>query len=427
MIDKVYAEFLQSSGVTTDSRKVGKDSIFIGLSGPNYNGSGYAGEAIQKGARLAVVDDPSYYEGDQVVLVNDSLEFLQELGRHHRRQLDIPVIGLTGSNGKTTTKELMNAVLSQKFNCLATQGNLNNHIGVPLTLLELKSDHEIAIVEMGANHLGEISSLCEIAQPTHGLITNIGKAHTEGFGGFDGVIRGKSELYQYLSTTEGTVFINSGDEILKNMAKRFAEPVLYPNPGDYYSCELISAEPYLEIRTEQGEEIKSQLIGRYNFDNLATALCLGKFFGVNPNQANEAVANYTPSDNRSQIITRGSTTLIMDAYNANPSSMKVALESLFEMKASKKAVILGDMFELGELAEAEHRELGKMLKKAPLDEVFLCGKLMKFAFEEFPEARYFSTREELRKALNSEDLSGFTVFAKGSRGMKLEELVEVIK
>ncbi len=426
MIDKVYSEFLLSSGVTTDSRNVHENSIFIGLGGPNFNGSGYAAEALKKGARLAIVDDPVYYEDEAMVLVDNSLGFLQKLGKHHREQIDIPVIGLTGSNGKTTTKELINAVLSQKFECLATKGNLNNHIGVPLTLLELRDHHEMAIVEMGANHLGEIAALCEMAKPTHGLITNIGKAHTEGFGGMDGVIRGKSELYQYLRANGGRVFINSSQEILHNMAKRFADPILYPNKGDFYFCELISVEPFLSIRIESGAEINTKLIGRYNFENIAAAFCLGKFFEVDSKLAGQAVARFTPSDNRSQIITQGSTTWIMDAYNANPSSMIAALESLLSLEARKKAVILGDMLELGDQAEEDHRLLGKKLTALDLDAVFLCGELMQFAARECPVSHYFGSREELTTTLRDFDFSESTVLVKGSRGMRLEEAVQGI-
>ncbi|MBY0432582.1 MAG: UDP-N-acetylmuramoyl-tripeptide--D-alanyl-D-alanine ligase, partial [Cyclobacteriaceae bacterium] len=359
---ELYQKYLESGKVSTDTRQITSGSVFFALKGPTFNANEFAAEALAKGARYAVVDDARYALDSRYILVNDGLTALQELASYHRSQLTIPVIGLTGSNGKTTSKELVNAVLSKKFKTFATQGNLNNHIGVPLTLLSVNSTHEIAIVEMGANHVGEIASLSTIANPTHGFITNIGKAHIGTFGGFENIIRGKSELYQHLINRDGTVFINSQNPILANMAKRFKKPVFYPAKGDYYHCELLSSDPYLLIRTETGQEINTQLMGAYNFENIAVALCIGKFFGVNESHANEAVTSYVPGNMRSQVIKKATNTVLLDAYNANPSSMEAAITNLAKMKADRKVAILGDMYELEEESEAEHARIGTVLK-----------------------------------------------------------------
>ena len=343
--------------VSTDTRNIPEGAIFFALKGPSFNANEFALEALDKGAAFAVIDEETYQKDDRMVLVEDVLQTLQELAQYHRQQLKIPVIGLTGSNGKTTTKELIREVLSQKYKVLATEGNLNNHIGVPLTLLSIDPEIEIAIIEMGANHIGEIARLSEIAQPTHGLITNIGKAHIEGFGGFEGVIRGKSELYHYLIQRGGEVFVNSQDEVLSNMAKRFDKPYFYPAPGDYLTCTLVDADPFVTYENESGTLVKTQLIGTYNFSNIAAAICLGKFFDIPEKEADAAIARYVPTNNRSQIIRKGTNTIILDAYNANPDSMEAALENLKAMKAEDKVVILGDMFELGEESEAEHRRI----------------------------------------------------------------------
>jgi UDP-N-acetylmuramoyl-tripeptide--D-alanyl-D-alanine ligase len=291
-IEGLYAHFLRSRKISTDTRKIEPGSIFFALKGPNFDANAFADEALAKGASLVVIDNPKYERAGKTFLVNDALEALQQLARHHRKTLTIPVIGLTGSNGKTTSKELLNAVLGKKFKTLATKGNLNNHIGVPLTILSIDESVEVAIIEMGANHLGEIGLLCSIANPTHGFITNIGKAHIGTFGGFDNIVRGKSELYQHLISTNGVVLINSQNEILANMAKRFKSPVLYPAKGDFLSIELLPSNPYLTYQSESGRPIRTQLTGSYNFENVAAALCIGKYFGVAEDQANDAVATY---------------------------------------------------------------------------------------------------------------------------------------
>lgn len=425
-IHKLYQKYRESGKVSTDTRQILPGSVFFALKGDKFNANEFAAEALAKGARTAVVDEAQYAIDDRYMLVDNSLEALQKLARHHRDQLNIPVVGLTGSNGKTTSKELLNAVLSKKFKTYATKGNLNNHIGVPLTILSIDDSVELAIIEMGANHVGEIARLSSIANPTHGFITNIGKAHIGTFGGFENIIRGKSELYQHLITNNGQVFINSKNEILSNMAKRFSKPLFYPAPGDYYHCELLASDPFLKIKAENGDAITLQLVGGYNFENAAAALCIGKFFGVDEKLANQAVAEYVPGNMRSQIVNRASNTIILDAYNANPSSMAAAIENLAAMKADIKVAIVGDMFELEEEAEAEHRAIGKLLKQKNFQQVYLCGKLMHAAKEEFPGATWFEKKDDLIAALKTMPLQHATVLVKASRGIGLETVVEYL-
>ena len=425
-IPALYQLYLKSKKISTDTRQIEQGSIFFALKGPTFNANTFAAEALSKGAGFAVVDDSAYANNEKIILVNDTLETLQALARHHRQQLSIPVIGLTGSNGKTTSKELVNAVLSKKFKTLATKGNLNNHIGVPLTILSIDPSVEIAIIEMGANHVGEIALLSSIALPTHGFITNIGKAHIGTFGGFENIIRGKSELYQHLINASGTVFINSQNPKLFNMAKRFINPVFYPAKGDYYSCELVEADPFVGVKAENGKVIYTQITGAYNVENIAVALCIGKFFGVPEKESNQAIAEYLPGNMRSQIIKRETNIIILDAYNANPSSMQAAIENLASMKAPKKVAIVGDMFELEEEAEAEHRNLGKLLKAKNFDQVYLCGKLSRFAKEEYSMANHFETKELLVEELRKNPIQQATILVKASRGIGLETILEFI-
>jgi UDP-N-acetylmuramoyl-tripeptide--D-alanyl-D-alanine ligase len=424
-IADLYSKFLMSGKVSTDTRQITPGSIFFALKGDRFNANEFAAQALEKGASFAVIDDAAYRVDDRCIVVENVLETLQKLARHHRDQLKIPVVGLTGSNGKTTSKELVSVVLSKKYKTYATKGNLNNHIGVPLTILSIDASYEMAVVEMGANHLGEIALLCSIANPTHGFITNIGKAHIGTFGGYENIIRAKSELFQHLIATNGTVFINSQNPILSNMAKRFASPILYPAKGDYYHCELIGADPFVKLKAENDEEITTNLIGTYNFENMAAALCIGKFFDVESTQANQAIAEYIPSNMRSQIVKKGTNTIILDAYNANPSSMQAAIENIAAMKIARKVVILGDMFELEEEAEKEHRSLGKLIREKGLKEVYFCGNLIKTALEEIPQAKHFTTKDALMEQLKKDNLSDATILVKASRGIGLETIVEV--
>ncbi|WP_299822319.1 UDP-N-acetylmuramoyl-tripeptide--D-alanyl-D-alanine ligase [uncultured Pontibacter sp.] len=424
-IELLYQRYLECRQVSTDSRAEQNESMFFALNGPNFKGAKFAAMALGKGAKYAVVDDPSM-AADNVFVVEDTLVALQDLARHHRKQLSIPVIGITGSNGKTTTKELIHAVLSQKFNTLYTQGNLNNHIGVPLTLLRITPAHEMAIIEMGANHIGEIALLSSIAMPTHGMITNIGKAHLEGFGSLEGVARGKSELYLHLDAHAGTVFVNTGNEHLMRMSRRIQTKITYPGPNDFYQSELLEASPYVVYKDEEGNVVNTQLVGSYNYENMAAAACIGKYFGVPLTQANNAIANYSPVNNRSQVLQKGSNTIILDAYNANPTSMAAAVRNFGAMKAAKKVVILGDMFEMGEESAAEHKILGEAVAQQPFTTVLLCGKDMRYAAESNNSFLYFETKPELQKWLQENPVSESYVLVKGSRGMGLETLVEVL-
>lgn len=425
-VEFLYSKFLQSNGVSIDTRTLKEDNLFFGLSGPNFNGNEYASAALAAGASFAVVDDPRYAKAERTVLVDNSLKALQQLATFHRSRYKRPLIGLTGSNGKTTTKELINAVLSQKYITHATTGNLNNHIGVPLTLLHIHPQVEIAIIEMGANAVGEIAELCAFCKPTHGLITNIGKAHIEGFGGVEGIIRGKSELYDFLLKHDGEVFINTLDPALANMARRFSAPYLLPEKGSYAPCELVSADPYIVYRSENGEEVQTQIAGAYNIQNIAYALAIGKRFDILPELANQAIRSYVPANNRSQLIRREGKTIIMDAYNANPTSMASAIDSLANY-AGARAVILGDMLELGDQSVIEHEHIGKLLGKHGIEHCLLVGPKMKDAHRRLPAGHHFETKEALAEFLKNNKLKAKTVLVKASRGMRLESIVELIK
>ena len=424
-IEQLHQIFLEYPVVSTDTRNLPTGCIFFALRGPNFNANQLAAQALEGGARLAVIDDPAFATDNRFVLVEDVLQTLQALAAYHRKSLKIPIIGLTGSNGKTTSKELTHAVLQSTFNTFATKGNLNNHIGVPLSILSIKPEHEIAVIEMGANHVGEIDALSKIAQPTHGFITNIGKAHIGTFGGFENIIRGKSELFQYLREHQGVVFINSLNPILLNMAKRFEQPVFYPQEQDFYFCKLIDADPFIAVQAENGDIIKTHLVGSYNFENIAAALCIAKYFKVDAAKANKAIAQYEPGNMRSQIIEKGNNKIILDAYNANPSSMKAAIENLKAINAKNKVVILGDMFELEDEAQAEHENIGKLVAEG-INEVWLCGKLMESAKKVFLAAHHFETRDTLIEALKKHQFKDAIILIKASRGIGLEKIVDYI-
>ena len=425
-IQQLHKKYLASSGVSTDTRKIAPDSIFFALTGENFDGNKFAAQALNSGAKYVVVDNPGVVEDDRFLLVDDVLTTLQDLATYHRQALDIPIIGLTGSNGKTTTKELMREVLSTTFKVVATEGNLNNHIGVPLTVLRISKDTEIGIVEMGANHIGEIAALCDITQPTHGLITNIGKAHLEGFGSFEGVLRAKSELYNYLIQHDGVIFMNSEDDILMNMAKRIKDPVFYNNPGDFYECQLLSANPYVKFKTEEGKEVITNLVGTYNFKNMAAALCVGKYFKVDADAASKAIANYMPQNNRSQIINTATNQIILDAYNANPVSMQAALETIKAMEHPNKVVILGDMFELGDDSSLEHERIVEEASNMTLSKVIFCGVASAKAADGFSASFSFSKKEDLANYLKVNPIKNSLILIKASRGMGLETLVEYL-
>ncbi len=424
-VNTLYDHFITSNGVFTDTRKPIEGGLFFALSGPNFNGNKFAGEALKLGAKTAVIDDANYVRGERYLLVENALEALQELAHHHRTKFNCPVLALTGSNGKTTTKELIAAILRKKYTLIATIGNLNNHIGVPLTLLRITSKSELAVIEMGANHQREIQRLCEIAQPTHGLITNIGKAHIEGFGSQEGISKAKGELYDYLLKTNGVIFVNSNDLVLKEMVSNPDKAIYYPNLGDFSHCELVEANPFVKIKNESGNTIDTHLIGEYNYINAAAAICIGKHFDISMSHAEQAVSGYVPDMNRSQVVEKGSNTIILDAYNANPDSMTAALETLDRMEGKQKVVILGDMLELGEKQIEEHRILGERVALVKPDRAYFCGSLVKNSAEVVPGANYCATKEELVVYLQKDRIINSLILIKASRGMGLETLVEI--
>ncbi|WP_338759874.1 UDP-N-acetylmuramoyl-tripeptide--D-alanyl-D-alanine ligase [Bernardetia sp. ABR2-2B] len=449
----LYEIFLESSGISTDTRHVEENELFFALKGDNFDGNKFAYQALEKGASHVVIDDasviPTFDQHDQkklahknkYLLVENVLESLQKLANFHRKQFTIPFIGITGSNGKTTTKELLRSVLSQKFRTYATEGNLNNHIGVPLTILRMPTNTEIAIIEMGANKIGDIEELCAITEPNYGMITNIGNAHLEGFGGYEGVLRGKTELYQSLIKNNGTVFINSDDSVLMNMEKRFGNRKVIKygaaesnNTDNYYSASLSASVPVVSYKDEEGKSIKTQISGAYNFHNILAALAFGKFFGLSNAQINKGVSEYLPKNNRSQIEERKETknTLLLDAYNANPDSMKAALLHLETMPThgKQKIAILGDMFELGRESFIKHKEVLGLALQLKIDKIIVCGK-------DFSKAKTagnivsslilsFIDKQELADYLQKNPLQDSIVLLKGSRGIGLETVTEFL-
>jgi UDP-N-acetylmuramoyl-tripeptide--D-alanyl-D-alanine ligase len=424
-IKDLYKIFLESKGVSTDTRQIGEGVLFFALKGANFNGNEFAGKAIEMGASYSVIDEEKYKVNDKCLLVDSVLATLQLLANYHRRQFDIPFIAITGSNGKTTTKELIWTVLSTTYKTHATKGNLNNHIGIPLTLLSIPKGTKMAVIEMGANHQKEIESYCNYVEPTHALITNIGKAHLEGFGGVEGVKKGKGELYDYIRAHKGIAFVNSSDPVLMEVSK-LPDAILYPGKNDFYSCELLESTPFVKYRSEDGEVVETKLTGEYNYNNIAGALCIGKYFKVPAKAANKAIAEYTPQNNRSQFVQKGNNQILLDAYNANPSSMKAAIENFNRLEMKNKVIVLGDMFELGTESEAEHKALGKLLPDCSFNKIILCGKNMKHAADQLPNVEYFETKPELINYLQNNRIENSSLFIKGSRGMGLETLLEYL-
>ncbi|SDY02241.1 UDP-N-acetylmuramoyl-tripeptide--D-alanyl-D-alanine ligase [Lutibacter oricola] len=413
-IKQIHKLFIESNLVDTDTRNIRKGSLFFALKGDNFNGNKFADDAIKKGASYAIIDEKKY-ESLNTILVNNVLETLQELANFHRKQLNIPIISLTGSNGKTTTKELINCVLSTTYKTSATKGNLNNHIGVPLTLLSMDSSTEIGIVEMGANHLNEIEFLSNIAEPNIGYITNFGKAHLEGFGGVEGVIKGKSELYDFLRKTEGKAIVNSNDDLQIKQSKGIETIEFNSN-----QIELLEVNPFVKVKYKN-KIIQSKLIGSYNYTNISAAIAFGNYFNVELSNIKNAIENYFPTNNRSQIIEKNSNQIILDAYNANPSSMKVALENLNTLKTSSKIVFLGDMFELGETSKYEHQSIAKLATSFNFDKVFLIGKA--FSTTNVKNAFVYDSFESLKKSIDINTITNTTILIKGSRGMALERIL----
>ncbi|MBK6265081.1 UDP-N-acetylmuramoyl-tripeptide--D-alanyl-D-alanine ligase [Marivirga sp. S37H4] len=424
-IDQLYQLYLESTGICTDTRKLQKGNLFFALKGPHFNGNLFAEKAIEEGAIAVVLDESAYYQEDKsFILVRDALTSLQELASYHRDQLKIPIIGITGSNGKTTTKELMQVALSAKYKTFATLGNLNNHIGVPLSLLSIDSSYEMAIIEMGANHVGEIASYCEIARPTHGLITNIGKAHIGEFGGFENIVLAKSELFDFLKKNNGIPFINTEDAVLKNMLKRFDNAVTYPNEDDFYAAKPLPGSIFLEMETNFHDKISTQLVGQYNFVNVAAALCVAHFFEVPKKAAEKAVSDFQPKDMRSQLIKNDKYNIILDAYNANPDSMELAIKSLSSAENTESVVILGDMMELGESTQLEHEKIGEIAVDLGISKRFYIGKMIQAAKKTDTFGQFFENKADLIAYLKEHPLKpGSTILIKGSRKNALEELL----
>ncbi len=425
-IQDIHNLFLQCSSLSIDTRKIEKNSMFFAIKGENFDANTFAKEALDLGALFVVIDNESYFIDDRTILVKNSLETLQELAKFHRSYLKLPIVALTGSNGKTTTKELINVVLSKKFKTKATIGNLNNHIGVPLTLLSFTKETEVGIVEMGANHQKEIEFLCQIAQPDFGYITNFGKAHLEGFGGVEGVIAGKSEMYQYLSANQKTVFVNLEDPIQIEKSKGIkAFTFGVKNENADLNIQEITANPFVVINYNNFQ-IDSHLIGLYNSNNINAAVSIGKYFEVSESDIKSAIENYIPANNRSQMMQKGSNEIILDAYNANPSSMAVAITNFFQLDKKNKIMILGDMFELGDESLYEHKVIVDSLADQKQALCFLIGKAF-FANQVSSEnIQFFETFDSFSEYLKTHKFDSNTILIKGSRGMALERTLEYI-
>ena len=425
-IQIIHNLFLKCNSIAIDTRKIESKSLFVAIKGENYDANTFANEALDKGASYVIIDNPDFFIDERTIVVKNSLETLQALAQFHRKYLNIPIIALTGSNGKTTTKELIHVVLSKKFNTKATVGNLNNHIGVPLTLLSFNSETEIGIVEMGANHQKEIEFLCEIAQPDFGYITNFGKAHLEGFGGVEGVIKGKCELYNYLSKNNKTVFVNRNDSIQVEKSsgiKSFTFGVNKTNAD--VLIDLVTANPFVEV-TFSNCKITSHLIGLYNSNNINAAIAIGTYFKV-PNEAiKAAIEDFVPDNNRSQLLNINSNTVILDAYNANPSSMAVAIDNFLQLDNSKKIAILGDMFELGEESLVEHKNIVSLLLNKNVTTYFIGNHFYRNKLEQ-SNMHFFETFDSFAETASQLNSENTTILIKGSRGMALERFLEYLK
>ena len=422
-IERLHQLFLQFPVACTDTRHIKDACIFFALKGENFDGNKFAADAIRKGAQYAVIDNASYAQNDSTILVDDVLSTLQELATYHRNYCKARVIGLTGSNGKTTTKELIHGVLSKKYRTVATSGNFNNHIGVPLTLLRIREDTEIAIVEMGANHQKEIEFLSQLAQPDFGYITNFGKAHLEGFGGVEGVIKGKSELYSNLINRGQHVFFNADDPIQVSKLKDYKHKTGFSvNQREHFSIKFRGAHPYVVLEVEN-VVIKTQLIGSYNFSNCCAAILIGNYFDIPLSQIKEALEYYIPENNRSQVIEREGHQIILDAYNANPTSMKAALENFQQMRGEQKIVFLGDMFELGEEAAMEHQNTAELVENMNFTKAFLIGENFNETDTSLLKCKTF---DELSDYLESHPLKPSQILIKGSRGMALERILPLL-
>lgn len=423
-IEKLYELYLQHPSVQTDTRKLKPGDIFFALKGESFNGNTFAKKALDLGAALAVIDEKEYAVKGKTFLVNDVLASLQQLARHHREQFNIPFIAITGSNGKTTTKELVHAVLSTTYKTYTTEGNLNNHIGIPLTLLRIRKDAEFAVIEMGANHIGEIAGYCVNAQPTHGIITNCGKAHLEGFGSIEGVRKGKGELFDYIRTTTGTVFVMWDYDYLREMSKGLSGVIKYGTTNTHVTGRIMESEPFLAVEITQGLDkglIQTQLVGDYNFPNVLAAVTVGKYFKVPENNITSAIEQYAPSNSRSQLLQRGTNTIILDAYNANPSSMRLAIENFARLHAGEKVLLLGGMAELGSDSLAEHQSIIDLVRQSNWKNVVLVGGDFLRADHPFIS---FQHAGEAREWWMQQHFENTHFLIKGSRSMQMEKILE---
>ena len=419
-IEELYQHFQKSTGICTDTRNIKQGNLFFALKGPNFNGNLFAQQAIAQGCYMAVIDENNNNQNKEHYFeVEDTLKALQLLANYHRKVLGLPIIGITGSNGKTTTKELIYQVLTQKYKTYATKGNLNNHIGVPLSLLELTKEEEIAVIEMGANKKGDIKELCEIAEPTYGMITNIGKAHLEGFGSLEGVKQTKGELYDFIATQGKEILVNKNENTLVEMSEKVAQKSFY---GDAFP--LVELTPFIVFESHNKEKINTKLIGAYNHQNILSALAVANFFKIDTNKAVKAIADYTPSNNRSQIIQKGNTTIILDAYNANPSSMSSALLSFEKLNKDKKLMLLGEMLEIGEESEQEHHNLLEKATAINPSDILVIGKEFIPLKNSFPNVKFFDEKTSLKEYLKETTFDVDVILIKGSRGNKLEEIVD---
>ena len=426
-IATLYSIYKQFPEVTTDTRNCTQGSIFFALKGANFNGNEYARKALELGCNYAIVDDEKYAVHPNIILVDDTLATLQQLANYHRKHLKIPVVGITGTNGKTTTKELVSSVLSQEYNVISTSGNYNNHIGVPLTLLRIKKEHEIAIIEMGASHMGEIKFLCEIAEPNFGLITNVGQAHLEGFGSFENIIKTKGELYDFIrSTSDGKVFVDYDNPYLREMSDGMTTLFYGLEEDLFISGKVISMSPYLEFGwkfASSRQKVKTRLVGEYNLPNALAAITIGKYFGVKTKLINKAIESYEPNNNRSQLKETNKNMLIVDAYNANPTSMHAALENFDHMNVGHKVLILGDMKELGLNADMEHQKIADYIAQHGFDKVFLIGDNFSRINTSYPR---FKDLDGLKEYLTEHPIEDSYVLIKGSRSVQLEKAIEML-
>lgn len=423
-IEQIHQCFLTCQSASTDTRKIQANDMFFALKGDNFNGNSYAEQALKSGASYCIIDEEAFNTSPQTILVENVLETLQELAQFHRLYLNIPIIALTGSNGKTTTKELINATLSQKYKTTATIGNLNNHIGVPLTLLSMTKNTEIGIVEMGANHLKEIEFLCHIAKPDYGYITNFGKAHLEGFGSVEGVIKGKSEMYHYLNENNKTVFVNGHDAIQIERTKKSNTYTFGSKANFDVQIYFIEAQPNVRV-SYNDVSIQSHLIGEYNFNNIAAAICIGNYFKVGNKQIKTALETYVPTNNRSQVIIQASNKIILDAYNANPTSMQAALLNFEKLKDTNKIVFFGDMFELGNDVSLEHQNMVDLIEKLNFQAILIGANFNNTKIAS-TKIKTYKTFDDFKKSFNSSEIEKSTLLIKGSRGMAMERILELL-